>query len=389
MKLPSPPRRLWLGLILVAVIWLALDSMKVRPDYARRFAAEIPARALPRDLEPLLTPATYDRFFLQPPSGALSNDEGDLAWQTCYRMAGLNEMFRVTGDQKYLRLNLLWAEAVLAARDDRAERAGWNGQVGPVWSSVAYGRYGRTAYLVHTAMITYPVLELLQLKGVSTAQDQRLLAAMLESLHAHDAQWRDGPDADEGYYVYTREQDEDLAGQPLPVNRSNAMAKSLWLAGRLTGKAEYRDHALALARFFKNRLTVSATGAYTWAYDIPVREDGKSRPPEDSSHGALTASLVPLLAADGQVFTRGDLERFAATVVNGVTMGQQGMVSGDIAGSEKADPLWVDTPARWLEFSPYHPAIYPRIAGYYARYDANKVPDTASLALALLIRYHP
>ncbi len=388
MKLPSPPRRLWLGLILVVVIALAVVSARVRPEYAQRFAAKIPARAMPRQLGPLLTPAAFDRDFLDPPTAPLSNDEGYLAWRTCYRMTALNEMFRATGDAKYLKLNLLWAEAVLAARDDRRGRARWNGQVGPVWSSEKYGRYGRTAYLVHTAMITHPVLELLSLKGVSTDQDRRLLKEMLVSLDAHDPQWRDGPDPGEGYYVYTREQDEDLAGQPLPVNRSNAMAKCLWLAGKLTGKPVYRDHALALARFFKNRLQVTETGAYTWPYDIPVREDGKSRPPEDSSHGALTASLAPLLEADGQVFTRADMDRFAATVVNGVTVGQ-GMISGDVAGSEKADPLWVDSPARWLEFAPYHRAIYPRIAGYYARYDANKVPETAALALALMIRYHP
>lgn len=374
--------------MLMAVVALAVVSARIRPDYAHRFADEMPARAVARPLNDLATPAAFDGAFLTRPSGRLSNDEGHLAWRTCYRMAALNEMYRVTGDAKYLRLNLLWAEAVMAARDDRSGRKRWNGRVGPVWSSEKYGRYGRTAYLVHTAMIVYPMLELLHLEGVSSPRSQRLLQAALASIAAHDEQWRDGPGQEEGYYVYTREQDEDLAGQPLPVNRGNAMAKCLWLAWKLTGKPVYRERALALARFFKNRLQLTPTGAYTWPYDIPAREDGRSRPPEDSSHGALTASLAPLLEADGEVFSRVDLQRFAATVVHGVT-GENGVISGDVAGSEKADPAWVDLPARWLEFSPYHRAVYPRIASYYARYDADTVPETASLALALLIRYRP
>ena len=389
MKLPSPPRWLWLGLILAAVVWLAVDSLKNRPDYAHRFSTEILGRANPQSIEPYLNSQTYDKHFFYPPAGPLSNDEGDLAWQTGYRMAGLNEMYRATGQEKYLQLNLVWAEAVLATRDDIVGRPRWNKVVGPVWSSVAFGRYGRTAYLVHTAMITYPILELLSLKGVSTEQDERLLREMLASLHAHDEQWRDGPGDREGYYVYSREQDEELAGQPLPINRNNAMARSLWLAWKLTDDPWCKDRSLALARFFKNRLQVSETGAYTWSYDIPVQDDGKSRPPEDSSHGALTASLAPLLEAEGEIFTKADLERFAATVVNGVTLGPDGVISGDVAGSEKADPHWVDFPARWLEFSPHHPAIYPRIANYYSRYFVNRVPDTSSLALALFIRYHP
>lgn len=389
MKLPLPPRWLCMSMVLALVAWSAVDTSRARPDYARRFATEKLARVHPRSLEPLLNSQAYDRRFFEPPSRPLSNDEGDMAWQTCYRMAGLNEMYPATGQQKYLQLNMRWAEAVLAARDDKARRARWNGNVGPVWSSVAFGRYGRTAYLVHTAMITYPILELLHLKGISTAQDRRLLHEMLASLHAHDEQWRDGPHPGEGYYVYSREQDEALAGEPLPINRMSAIAKSLWMAWKLTGDADYRDRTLALARFFRHRLEISETGAYVWPYDIPVYEDAKSRPPEDSSHGALTASLVPLLHADGEVFTRIDLTRFAATVVHGVATRPDGLIGGDVAGSQSADPLWVDSPARWLEFAPYHRAIYPRIASYYARYDANTQPDTASLALALLIRYRP
>ena len=376
------------GLLLI-VSWCAVESGKVRANYAQRFEQEFPARAQPRQLSEFLTSPVYDHHFWEFPPPGLNNDKGDLAWRVSYRMMSLNEMYRTTGDSKYLRLNTLWAEALLRVRDDVTGTMRWNEKVGPVWSSVAFSPKGRTAYLVHTAVITFPMLDLLWLKGVHTEQDKQILDKITESLDAHEPQWKDGPRPGEGYYTYSSEQDPELAGTPLPINRNNAMAKSLWMAWKLTGRVEYCEKSLALAQFFKNRLQLTETGAYSWPYDVALESAQEPQAPEDSSHGALTASLVPLLAADGQVFDRIDLERFAATVLHGVLAPGDGKIGGDVAGSEKAEPSWVDLPARWLEFSPYHPAIYPKISQYYAVYDSNKTHDTASLALALLIRHRP
>ncbi len=385
----SRPRLFALLCLLLLVGGLALKSERVRPSYAQRFDQEFPPRAQPRQLSNLITAEVYDKHFWEAPPAKISNDEGDLAWRISYRMSSLNEMYRATRDAKYLQLNTAWSEAVMRARDDMTGQARWDGQVGPVWSSVAFSPKGRTAYLVHTAVITFPMLDLLCLKGVKNEQDRRLLEQLTESLDAHDYQWRVGPGEGEGHYVYTAEQDSKLAGTPLPINRNNAMAKSLWLAWKLTGRIEYCERALALAKFFKNRLEITETGAYTWPYDMALERQTPARPPEDSSHGALTASLVPLLATDGQVFTSTDLDRFAATVLHGVIAVEDGVIGGDIAGTEKANPVWVDLPARWLEFSPYHRAIYPKLSRFYAKYDANKTHDTASLALALFIRHRP
>jgi hypothetical protein len=376
-------------MVLLVTLGAATLSESPPASYVQRFQSHFPERAQPRPLALLTDIAAYDQRYLEEPPPVLNNDQGDLAWQTSYRMASLNEMYRQTGQEKYLRLNTAWADRVMQARDDVTGRRRWNGQVGPVWSSVAYGRQGRSAYLVHTAMITYPILDSLVLRGVSTPADRALLAQLLSSLQAHDPQWRDGPGPGEGHYVYTREQDPDREGDPLPINRSSAMAKSLWLAWKLSGREEFRDKALAIGRFLKNRLHKTETGAYTWSYEVPLTAETEPRAAEDISHGALTASLAPLLAADGQVFDGGDLERFAATVVNGVAVSGAGVISGDVEGSEKADPDWVELPARWLEFAPYHGAVYPRIAEYYQRYDTDSNPYTASLATALLIRYRP
>lgn len=391
LKTETWSRRRLFGLLFLLLLigGLALKTGRERLSYAQRFDQEFPPRAQPREISELITPAVYDKHFLEVPPAKLNNDEGDLAWRTSYRMASLNEMYRATKDVKYLQLNTSWSEAVLRARDDATGQACWDGKVAPVWSSSAFSPKGRTAYLVHTAVITFPILDLLVLKGVKTEQDRRLLEKMTESLEAHDHQWREGPAKGEGHYVYTAEQDPKLTGTPLPVNRSNAMAKSLWLAWKLTGRVEYRDRTLALARFFKNRLEITETGGYTWPYDMTADVQAPARPPEDSSHGALTASLVPLLATDGQVFTPTDLDRFAATVLHGVIATEDGVIGGDVAGTEKANPVWVDLPARWLEFAPYHRAIYPKLSRYYAKYDSNKTHDTASLALALFIRHRP
>lgn len=371
-----------MGFTAVAAIGLlAVAFTPESESYEQRFVQEYPPRPVVRDLRKFASIELYDARFLDWQPQALDNSDGGLAWGLSYRMSSLNEMFKVTGDEKYLHRNLLLAEHLVSSTD----LATGKGPL-PTWSSTKYSGGRRMTHLVHTAMIAFPVLEALSLTGKQ--KHEELLGAIIAALRTHDFQWRDGPRADEGYFVYPP--DQERAGEVLPVNRLNAMAKCLWMEWKLTGNQESKRKALSLARFFKNRLMLSEGGAYLWPYFLTLKvEKAEEFLPEDMSHAALTASLVPLLAEDGKVFDEADLQRFAATLHQGILGERPGIVFADLQGRATGDPKQVDLAARWLEFAPYHRSIYPKLAKYYELYDRDPNPHRQSLVTALLIRYRP
>lgn len=351
--------------------------------YEERFHQTFPPRTLKRDLDQFASVQLFDQKYLSWRPQTLSNDEGQLAWGVSYRLAALNEMFRATGERKYLQESLSLARLVLDFTDQRQGLTTKSGQSGPVWSSLSFSQ-GRAVHLVHTAMITHAILETLLLLE---EEHPAILQAVERSLDYHQTQWRDGPGPHEGYFVYTAEQSETKAGQVLPINRSCAMAKSLWLKWKLTGDEESRERALAVGRYFKNRLHLTPDGGYTWPYLMPLsRTESAAVGAEDTSHAALTASLVPLLHAESQVFDEQDMGRFVTTVKQGVLSESEGVVAGDLRG-ELSDPAQVALPARWLVFSPFEPQIYDSLAQFYIDYDVDPNPYRMSLAMALLIRF--
>ena len=101
----------------------------------------------------------------------------------------------------------------------------------------------------------------------------------------------------------------------------------------VTGKAEWRDKAAAMARTFKNDLRLTADDAYTWSYwwskgwayrgwapeqQVSINTPGlRGRPvAEDTSHGSIDVHFAYLCYKEGIVFDRTDMERFTRTFMN-------------------------------------------------------------------------
>jgi hypothetical protein len=128
-------------------------------QYQRRF----PVNPNPPTLDEYATPQRFDQLALGPNfDQRVQNINSEaLAWGHSYSMMALNEMYRVTGDTKYLDAMRKYAKSVIALRDDKRGNKLWTGEPSTVWSTSRYNRRGRTAFGVHTGIIIYPVLDFL------------------------------------------------------------------------------------------------------------------------------------------------------------------------------------------------------------------------------------
>lgn len=162
------------------------------------------------------------------------------------------------------------------------------------------------------------------------------LAAIEDAVAVHDLEWRTRPatGGDEGYYIAPKGSSFGTDGQELPHNQSMSIGRCLIDLYAITGKTTYLDKVQAIARTFRNDLTLSATdGAYTWPYNIstgvafsgwsPADDVSENRPAyagfnraEDISHGVIEIDFAARFVADGldpSVLSATDVGRLAKT----------------------------------------------------------------------------
>ena len=148
--------------------------------------------------------------------------------------------------------------------------------------------------------------------------------------------WRDGPNADEGYYL-TSEKGEsmpaDHVGQPF-----NSLAKHVCtelILYRLTDKPQYLDRSTKMIHLFSNRLEYdSSNDLYIWDYwyepmtttgwgpDDDISYNTKVYPAyasfEDISHAGHNIMMVMAAYRAGIVFNETHVKRFANTFLKNV-----------------------------------------------------------------------
>ncbi len=241
------------------------------------------------------------------PTGAL------LAWSESYLMQAYANMYRATGDIKYLNKLYEHIYAVLASRDDKIGQKNYRNELSPTWGTNRYTKNKEWMnFLVHTGMITYPMLEFIQLiknfniEVYAYAGDE-ILRKVEQSIKYHDKEWK------ENHYVYP----EDFYKKDyiIPINQQAAMGRSVILLYKLTGKQDYLEKAKLLAKFIKDKsIQKNNAGGYV------LRDaflPGKTIPEDkivDISHAALTIHFAYLAYKNGIVFNREDMKRFAKTI---------------------------------------------------------------------------
>lgn len=390
--------RLLAAVAMIAILTPTAKGQDADAAYVARFLERFPKVESPPPIAEYASLARFDERFMGEALNTVlqdvSNSQGNIAWGLAYRMIAHNEMYRVTRDSKYLEANLRCIDAVLLARDDKQGLVLWTGAIAPAWSSDKYAERGRAVFAVHTGMIVYPILDaLLLLRDVpevlapDSERYQEIQRQAIETTAYHDRQWRDGPGEGEGHYVGV-DQEYILEGKVLPGNRLSAMGRVLWTAWKLTGDESYRDRAIALGHYIKNRLGVGSDGAYYWEYWLPEEPvtgtvEREAVNGEDTSHGQLTASFPFMLAPDGEVFDEADMRRFGMTVLNGVARREDGILLGNVTGNPDSNPAHVASPEGWFPPSDINPEIKDRLVAFYLNY----LPSPGPLDLAVLLHY--
>lgn len=372
------------------------SSSEAERSYRERFFEEFPPVETPPSLDEYVSVERFDRLFLEPgwcaEPDSITNEDGSLAWTQASHMMAFNEMFRATGDPRYLAANLRCARATLEVRDDARGKTVFQKGVAPVWGSSKYVQGRRIAHALHTARIVHPILDCV---GLVRSEAPHLLApaaldSLVESAQAslnfHDFSWRDGPGEDEGYY----REDDVRDPNPQPANGLSAIGTALWLSWKVSGNERHRDRALAVARYMKRRMEQRPDGTYFWPHILPrVRPpDGRYSGgvgPEDTSHGGACLDLPVILASESIVFDSSDVERLAQTALSGFARATDGVLYARVDGKPSGNPYFVGNVAPWLQLVPGRPELYDRLAGFYRRH----VPQPKPLDLALLLRYHP
>jgi hypothetical protein len=377
-------------------------------SYRTHFDAELPMVA-PRPV--LKDYATAERFnalymgaYEEKIETTLDNYAALMSWGSSYYHMALNAMYRATGDIKYFEASTRMTSATLSARDDHRGLSLFTGEIAPVWGCGKYDKRGRVGHLVHSGMITYPMLDMLCLAQenpdcarVLGDRAKPWLEDILKSVDYFDPHWTDGPAEGEGYYI-SRNEETSTEGKVQSANRISAQGRALWLAGKLTGEARYRHKALAIGHYLKNRIyTDTDNDASLWIYTPLPEERAQSLPRaelnkiaqhgEDISHGALTAGFPIMLARDGEVFDQDDMQRLARTVTKVMAQAGEGILLPFIGGNPKDKPhkSGMRMTTRWLELTPYDGEVYTVIWAFLR----DRIEPPEPLDIAMLLQYAP
>ncbi len=325
-----------------------------------------------------------------------------LSWGMSYRMVTLNLLYEATGDTQYLDKQLELIQKIFTKRDcDLATKYTDPGKyqdfqrarLMKAWGTGSYSKGQYTCWAVHTGMTVYPMAEFVRIVragGDATAtyaqQVEQYVPLMEEAVKEYDAEWRDGPEAGQGYYLFP-ESDSQLSGQILPLNQMNAPGRALFALYDITGKPEYKEKAEKLAAFMKSKLTHIEDGDhYAWAYWAKP-PDAPPSSGEDVSHAAINAHFMYVAWEHGAVFDDTDMQRLGRTFTVGLYLGD-GQFSGNV-GRRRSNDKYTGQLARWTFLARFDPAVEQQILEYVGAHlegDGALSPTTGSMTYGFLLR---
>jgi hypothetical protein len=253
---------------------------------------------------------------------AHTNENGTLAWNTSYVLMSYLDIYDVTHDAAFLDKFVALSDPLIGSTDDKRGLADYKGRQRAGWGTTSYGAGKRVVFLVHSGMISYPLLRFCNLVkkdsslGRYASRAPQYQALSTQALKAFDGDWRPDSTSAKGRYVFGS--NHPLANQagetPLPYNMELAAGSAFIELWKLTGDRSYQARATAMAQDFKDALHTDSSGAYVWNYG-PVsysKTNPAARPaPEDVSHAGTDILFVVLAAQNGIVFTKEDLSHFA------------------------------------------------------------------------------
>jgi len=286
------------------------------------------------------------------PTGAL------LAWSESYLMQAYADMFRATGDKHYLYKLFDHIKSVIHNRDDFRGQRDYKGDLVPAWGTNRYAKGGEWLhFVVHTGMITYPMLEFVHLvkeRDIEELQEDAeiVLSRVKESVDYHDREWVILQKSGFGLYTYP-EDFYQKSNYVVPLSQQAAIGRSLILLWKLTGERRYYERARDIALGIKSSLHEAEWDGYVWGVHIGPLSD--RNPMGDISHATITVDFIRLAYEHGIVFNSNDMRKIVSTIKR---LLQDGRAERYIDGT--GDYAYEITAGQYAMLAPYEPEIWER-----------------------------
>lgn len=361
----------------------------------------------------LITPKLYDEWYLQS-SWSINNfpQQGKqfkghhYAWGWSYVANSLIEMYKATGDEKYLGLLVPQIEFIFSQTDEKRKIESFtkSGLFLPAWSDGGHYTEGKFNYIypVHTGMIILPILRFVDVVNKNDITKYRDVATkyLNESgralaIHNQPNMWMDISKS-EGFY-YGHPYGAGIVSEANKIgipNRIFAYLAACGLYDKLTGGKIYTERIEKSLRYFKNSLVKydKEYDSYYWSY----WDDHNAQNWEDISHAALTVYGIFILHEEAgfEVFDDNEMNKFKNIIFKIVDNEEPPKVRKYI--HQKSDERYsfytpkesqyYFTSLRWSFLSVYDKNVLEHLRGIYkGLYYKDKVADTDLYSIALYL----
>ncbi|PNW28397.1 UNVERIFIED_CONTAM: hypothetical protein BEN50_21085 [Euhalothece sp. KZN 001] len=330
----------------------------------------------------------------------LTNENGSLAWGQSYLSEAYLDMYETTKNPKYLEKFVIQTDRLIANTDKNRNVEDYRGRLVVGWGATKYSPSNlRVIYLVHTGMITYPMVKFAMMvkndSNLDKFQDKANAYVQFteEALSVFDEDWMFNEHTGVGYYQFrVREQPVGTLFSekvqeilmPLPFNQQLAAARaSLYLCQIQGNESDFCTKATALAKHFRNRVRQDSKGFYVWDYWYGEALDKFSRTREDVSHGGIDIDFAILAHTNSTVFEETDIDKFKKTYYQ---ISKNGSFARFVDGKgEAVSPTFIPL---WMELSPYDCKPWQN---FKSLLEQDQIPEqgaTVMLGIAKLAKYY-
>jgi hypothetical protein len=243
--------------------------------------------------------------------------------------------YKCTGDVRFLDWLAATYDQLLAYRDTKLGRVDdVRRRVVDSWSSVLTVKHGwaisehprvtkrkfRTNEVTTAALMVLPALKFVELlRGNEELskkygeQADRFLDTAIAALSEFDDDYKVTPDG-RGYYVMPHD------GNVEALNHSHTVGADFAILYKLTGKDDYKQKTLELARMFRDSLRRESNGSYSWGYFPAISAEASSK--SEALWKGRTTLMLPLAAYSRNIdFSDEDMKAFSKTFTENIYRG--------------------------------------------------------------------
>ena len=339
--------------------------------------------------------AAYNKLDLSINNGdgfsLLNNDQGGLAWGESYILMSYLDMFEATKNVVYLDKFFRHANRIIANTDKDRKIVDYKGRSLVGWGSNKYSNNSeRVMFLVHSGMITYPLVKFYSIVTKNGLQSKypgakKLVDLSVAALSVFDKNWVYDKGLKEGYYTFERDTpirfNTPNAALPVPFNQQLVAGSAFITIYSINGNPDSFDKASGLAMHFKNRMRTNKDGAFVWDYWYGEGFK-KYSSIETTSYAAIDVDFLILAYKNGIIFTRNDIDKILNTYRKYICKNDG--FAPYIDGTDKSF-AYIDAP--WLELSNYDCSVWDDFTTFVGK--QRHLHETMQmLNIAKLLKYY-